>query len=531
MAEFKIDGRMTVRKLKENFKNEFEGTLRVYDGRELADDKATLAAIRKGDAKGGEFVCRASRTVGKFEQEMKEVFGIRVQVASPDDYVLALDGITLANLKKIKEKATKADMEELVAYKRKDKSNNTDNISSIVNEAKKEEKICIDKKYADYPIFDFIFKEIDWELNKENIEARREEIDMYGVIFIRAYSEDGDFATKVISNCDIADGLYDAMDDVNDFDDEWDTVKVYYTTVCESYGAGETYERGDEFGYVLSSMLGCEDNWFNYDIDKPVICRIEYDNCRQIWCTDDWGDYCEEIDVDIDLLIEFQKNPVRMADKIEWLEEKTQCLNMNNELLFEFNAEVVYGGKISSNNLIPIEKYEKTGFINTKGEEVIPFKFDSAKDFSSNGLAVVEIDSKYGYINERGEEVIPCKFDNADNFSSNGLAVVEVDGKEGYINEQGEEVIPCKFYLANKFSSNGLAVVEVDDKYGYINEQGEEVIPCKFERADDFSSNGYAVVTVDGKYGVINIKGEYIIPCEYSQLALYGLEELVFVKK
>lgn len=118
MAEFKIDGRMTVRKLKENFKNEFMGTLRVYDGRELADDKAYLAAIRKGDAKGGELVCRASRTVGKFIKEMKEIFGIRVQVATPDDYVLVLDGITLNNLKNIKAKATKEDMEELVAYKR-----------------------------------------------------------------------------------------------------------------------------------------------------------------------------------------------------------------------------------------------------------------------------------------------------------------------------------------------------------------------------------------------------------------------------
>ena len=118
MVEFKIDGRMTVRKLKESFKNEFGGTLRVYDGRELADDKATLAAIRKGDAKGGELVCRGSRTVGRFEQEMLEVFGIKVQVASPDDWVLALNGITLANLKHIKKNATKADMEELVAYKR-----------------------------------------------------------------------------------------------------------------------------------------------------------------------------------------------------------------------------------------------------------------------------------------------------------------------------------------------------------------------------------------------------------------------------
>ena len=73
MAEFKIDGRMTVRQLKESFKNEFEGTLRVYNGREKADDSATLASIRVNDeAKGGELVCRASRTVAKFKEERSE---------------------------------------------------------------------------------------------------------------------------------------------------------------------------------------------------------------------------------------------------------------------------------------------------------------------------------------------------------------------------------------------------------------------------------------------------------------------------
>ena len=43
MADFKIDGRMTVKQLKENFKKEFEGTLRVYNGREKANDDTTLA--------------------------------------------------------------------------------------------------------------------------------------------------------------------------------------------------------------------------------------------------------------------------------------------------------------------------------------------------------------------------------------------------------------------------------------------------------------------------------------------------------
>ena len=120
MAELKISGRMSVKRLKENFKNEFGGTLRVYDGREKADDNATLASIRRNnEAKGGEYSCQGNRTVGRFEREMREIFGIKVQVATPDDWTLVLDGITLAKLKHIPEKTSKADMESLVAYKRK----------------------------------------------------------------------------------------------------------------------------------------------------------------------------------------------------------------------------------------------------------------------------------------------------------------------------------------------------------------------------------------------------------------------------
>ena len=65
---------------------------------------------------------------------MLEVFGIKVQVASPDDWVLALDGITLANLKNIKKNATKANMEELVAYKRKSKTVSLEDDEELVCE-------------------------------------------------------------------------------------------------------------------------------------------------------------------------------------------------------------------------------------------------------------------------------------------------------------------------------------------------------------------------------------------------------------
>ena len=121
MAEFKIDGRMKVKTLKENFFNEFGGVLRVYNGKSEADGDALLSAIRSNDAaKGGELKCRASRTVGKFEQEMWDVFGIKVQVATKDDWVLVLDGITLSKIKDIPKNATRKDMEKFISYKREE---------------------------------------------------------------------------------------------------------------------------------------------------------------------------------------------------------------------------------------------------------------------------------------------------------------------------------------------------------------------------------------------------------------------------
>ena len=97
MAEFNINGRMTVASLRKQFKDSFGATLRVYKGAKFADEKATLASIRSGEnVKGGELVCRGNLQVGNFEAKMKEQFGIKVQVANPDNTKLVSDSITLA---------------------------------------------------------------------------------------------------------------------------------------------------------------------------------------------------------------------------------------------------------------------------------------------------------------------------------------------------------------------------------------------------------------------------------------------------
>lgn len=99
MAEFKLDGRMKVKTLKDNFKKNFGSTLRVYKSATcrgaFADDNATLASIRAEGKAGGELTVGGNLKVGNFEKKVAEMYGIGVQVANADNSKLADDNVTL----------------------------------------------------------------------------------------------------------------------------------------------------------------------------------------------------------------------------------------------------------------------------------------------------------------------------------------------------------------------------------------------------------------------------------------------------
>ena len=101
MAEFKLDGRMKVKTLKDTFKKTFGASLRVYKGVSckggFADDNATLASIRAEGAKGGELAIKGNMKVGNFEEKVAEMYGIGVQVANADDSALANNSGTICS--------------------------------------------------------------------------------------------------------------------------------------------------------------------------------------------------------------------------------------------------------------------------------------------------------------------------------------------------------------------------------------------------------------------------------------------------
>lgn len=227
----------------------------------------------------------------------------------------------------------------------------------------------------------------------------------------------------------------------------------------------------------------------------------------------------------------------------------------------EFITPYLYIDNIYSgfqNGLAHVTRSRKSGFINPKGDVVIPFKYDSARYFSS-GLAPVSKHGKYGYIDTTGNVVIPFQYDYADAFQD-GIANVKINGKRGMINTKGEVIVPIEhswvgYSLITNFSQgvskvqkkglsalvdntgklltdyryyeiepfhNGIArVITPDRKYGFITREGKALTDAFFDKAERFV-DGKALVRRNGKSGVINTNGDWVIEPEYDVMGNFS---------
>lgn len=173
-------------------------------------------------------------------------------------------------------------------------------------------------------------------------------------------------------------------------------------------------------------------------------------------------------------------------------------------------AKLLHGGndkdaivELTPEFVSAIQKYEKLG----------PF---------SEGLAAVMRDGKWGYINTKGEEVIPCQFPNPDDYYiaspfSEGLALVQKEGKWGFVNTEGVEAIPISIEAeaVGRFSE-GLAFVYKDNEnFFVIDKEGKTVFSGKC----DFS--WYLGPEVTPEFLPAFYQGNVSVPTEPDKFAVY----------
>lgn len=182
------------------------------------------------------------------------------------------------------------------------------------------------------------------------------------------------------------------------------------------------------------------------------------------------------------------------------------------------------------------EKDGKYGFVDEKGNVVIPFNYDSCfpcytqigKSYFDvdEGLCCVAKNKKCGFIDKKGNIVIPFKYgEPAANCWQEGIFFIQSEegetwwndghglrdnykeGKIGAIDTKGNVVIPFKYddvlYDPIKGGSaiiEDLACLKKHGKWGYIDKKGKVIIPFKFKAAEAFH-NGKAKVTKKSIFG------------------------------
>jgi hypothetical protein len=88
--DFHLAPNKKIKSIKEDFKTNFGLTLRVYKGKQLADENLTLAALnqlttKEIKASSEDLKIKVSMTIGDFEKLVDSHFGLTIQVVNEHD--------------------------------------------------------------------------------------------------------------------------------------------------------------------------------------------------------------------------------------------------------------------------------------------------------------------------------------------------------------------------------------------------------------------------------------------------------------
>ncbi|MCL1860345.1 MAG: WG repeat-containing protein [Proteobacteria bacterium] len=166
--------------------------------------------------------------------------------------------------------------------------------------------------------------------------------------------------------------------------------------------------------------------------------------------------------------------------------------------------------KFGYNGLAKVSQNSKWGYINLKGEDIIPLHFDEVGDFDY-GLVPVKLNNKWGYFNAQGQLMGSINFDAVSGIWHDELSAVQLQGKWGYVNPLGETVIKPGFDKVTEFR-NKLAKIEVNRKWGAIDTVGKVIIAPIFDAVFSTNDTQLLLVTLNRKYGYFDSRGKEIIP-------------------
>lgn len=232
---------------------------------------------------------------------------------------------------------------------------------------------------------------------------------------------------------------------------------------------------------------------------------------------------------------------------------------------YPFADELEKDKDIFQKTLFLSHKQGLYGFVDTLGNEVVPFEYRFARDFHQ-GLALASMDQRVGYIDKKGLFRIPMRYDEGERVDK-GFIIVDSAFHLGVIDLSDKTILPFHFEKITRLSSglfltqrlsdqhyqlfndkgievseaypfatglkNGYTIIGKDGKKGLIDPQAKQAIPLSYQDItplSELSSNRFYRVKKDRKWGVISAKEEILIPMKYDYIGPLSGGRILFVQ-
>lgn len=196
----------------------------------------------------------------------------------------------------------------------------------------------------------------------------------------------------------------------------------------------------------------------------------------------------------------------------------------NNHCNKPFTSEYVYDeiGEFHE-GLAEVKRNMKCGFINDKGQEIIPCEYDGFYGSFKKGYCVVIKDSYddtyWGVIDKDNKVIIQLLYDDISYDDDIEAFIVRRKNKFwGIISPTGKELVPFRWDYISWFT-NGFALAKNSHNIVLIDKYGKTVyrIPSQYEDAEAISDQLIAVKR-NGRWGVIDRKEQVIIDFLYDEI-------------
>lgn len=236
---------------------------------------------------------------------------------------------------------------------------------------------------------------------------------------------------------------------------------------------------------------------------------------------------------------------------------KAGVIDITEQTLIPFIYDKI-GAFSNCTDLAPVIKNKKQGFINRKGEIIIPLEYDTdfySAYFREPGLAILMKKGKYGVIDSCNNIIIPFKYSKIEQLENQDYFIVTKDQEWSCFSFNGKPLSNFSDYViteqtksealplnkknipfpitTSKYKKNYSNLfyneeyrnatqqkrdsieISIGKEYAYIDKFQNIIVPFgTYDYIESFGLGRKAIVANKHKYGIINEHGKVVLPLD-----------------